>query len=41
MIIQKLIDNFAIEKNEKEMIELQTVNQEKEFIETKNLLVYF
>jgi len=40
MIIQKLIDNYAIEKNEKESLELQLMHKEREFQEIKNRLVF-
>ena len=41
MIIQRLIDNFNVEKNEKECIEQQMINKDRDFVETKTRLVLF
>lgn len=39
MIIQRLIDNFNVEKNEKECIEQQMLNKDRDYVETKTRLV--
>ena len=41
MIIKKLLDNYSVEKNEKEMLDLKIKNMENEYRENKNRLVNF
>lgn len=40
MIIQRLLDNYSIEKNEKEVMATILQNKEKEFLEEKAILVF-